>query len=263
VISSTDLQHWSKPDDPLCPTGTPTPCTFANWATKGFTWAPAVAKVGDNFLMYYTLRQTSSGRQCVSVAVSTSPGGQFVDHSSGPLVCQLDHWGSIDASPFAAGGALYLLWKSDDNAVGAQTHLWGQQLTETGLALVGTTPTRLLDQTRSWQAPAIEGPSMIANGGSYVLFYGAGPWDRSQASIGWARCTSPLGPCTNQSVFGPWLASQPGAQGPSGPAIFTDSAGATRFAFHAWTGGVGYPAGGVRSLFIDQLTFSNGRPVLS
>jgi hypothetical protein len=161
-----------------------------------------------------------------------------------------------------ANGTRYLLWKSDDNAVGAQTHLWGQQLSADGLTLVGT-PTRLLDQTRSWQAPAIEGPSMIANGGSYVLFYGAGPWDSSQASIGWARCTSPLGPCTNQSVFGPWLASQPGAQGPSGPATFTDSAGATRFAFHAWTRAVGYPADGVRSLFIGQLTFSNGRPVLS
>lgn len=265
VISSTDLRNWSQPENPLgtCPAGTTTQCGFPSWATRGFTWAPAVAKVGDQYLMYYTLRQTASDLQCVSVAVSTSPGGPFIDNSSEPLVCQRRHGGSIDASPFAVGGARYLLWKSDDNALGAQTHLWGQQLSADGLTLLRRTPTRLLDQTRSWQAPAIEGPSMIANAGSYVLFYGAGPWDSSQASIGWARCASPLGPCINQSVFGPWLASQPGAQGPSGPATFTDSAGATRFAYHAWTGAVGYPSGGVRSLFIGQLTFSYGRPVLS
>jgi hypothetical protein len=43
--------------------------------------------------------------------------------------------------------------------------------------------------------------------------------------------------------------------------VFADTAGTLHLAYHAWTGGIGYPAGN-RSLFIDTLTFSAGRPVL-
>jgi hypothetical protein len=51
---------------------------------------------------------------------------------------------------------------------------------------------------------------------------------------------------------------------PTDPAqepVFADTAGTLHLAYHAWTGGIGYPAGN-RSLFIDTLTFSAGRPVL-
>jgi hypothetical protein len=103
---------------------------------------------------------------------------------------------------------------------------------------------------------------MMATSTGFVLFYGAGDWASAQAGIGWARCTTPLGPCTDQSLSGAWLGSQPNAQGPSGPATFTDMSGATRFAYHAWTGAVGYPHG-ARSLFITTLTFTtNGTPAL-
>jgi hypothetical protein len=35
-----------------------------------------------------------------------------------------------------------------------------------------------------------------------------------------------------------------------------------RMAYAAWTGGVGYSNGGVRSLWVDNLSFTSGRPVL-
>ena len=104
---------------------------------------------------------------------------------------------------------------------------------------------------------------MIASGGWYYLFYGAGDWSRSTAAIGYARCISPVGPCVNASTTGPWMASNGLAVGPSGPAVFVDAAGSTRIAYHAWTQGVGYEAGGVRSLWVDGLRFTSGRPVLA
>jgi hypothetical protein len=58
------------------------------------------------------------------------------------------------------------------------------------------------------------------------------------------------------------MASQGAAVGPSGPAFFTSTTGATMIAYHAWTGGVGYQNGGVRSLWIDGIAFSRARPVL-
>jgi beta-xylosidase len=253
VINSPDLKTWSKVSDPLP--------TLGSWETTGLTWAPGVLPVGSGYVMYYTAHQKASGRQCISVATSSTPGGPFTPAGSGPLVCQLDHSGSIDANPYVANGVAYLLWKSDDNASGGTTRLWGQRLSANGLSLVGS-PTQLLVQDASWQSPIIEGPSMVASGSSYFLFYGANQWDTANAAIGYATCQTPLGPCSNASRRVPWMKSHGAALGPSGPANFATADGTQKIAYHAWTGpGVGYQNGGVRSLWIDTLRFVRGRPV--
>jgi hypothetical protein len=255
VVSSTDLRTWSQPGDPLP--------HLPVWAAPGSTWAPGVLARLTGYVMYYTVRDRAAGRQCISVATSLTPGGPFVDRSSGPFICQLDHGGSIDPDPFVSpNGTPYLMWKSDDNALGNPSHLWAQRLSSDGLGLIGPR-VRLLDQTRPWQLPVVEGPAMVAIGSSFVLLYGAGAWDSASSGIGYATCASPLGPCTNASVVGPWLASHGAARGPSGPAVFVDGAGQTRLAYAAWTGGVGYRGGGVRSLWLGTLSFRGGRPALS
>ena len=255
VMSFQDQQTWSAPADPLP--------TLPSWARAGFTWAPSVLQQGNRFLMYYTARHAKYERQCISVATSTVPQGPFLDRSSGPLVCQLANGGSIDPSPFiAADGTKYLLWKSDDNAIGKRTYLWSPKLSSDGLSLVGR-QVRLLGQDQSWQGPVIEGPSMVAVDGAHYLFYGANNWDSANAAIGYARCNTPLGPCKNASTTGPWMASHGDAVGPSGPEVFRDATGAAKLAYHAWTNGVGYHNGGVRSLWIDNLTFANGQPTLN
>jgi beta-xylosidase len=255
VMSSSDLAHWpATPSDPLP--------VLPAWASVGLTWAPSVVELDGRYLMYYTVRQTASARQCVSVASASSPAGPFTDASTGPLVCQLERFGSIDPSVFSSGTARYLLWKSEDNAQGGRTHLWAARLSSDGTALVGPTR-RLLDQGAGWQAPSMEGPEMVADGSAYYLFYGAGDWSSAAAGIGYAVCSSPLGPCVDRSVTGPWLAARPGASGPSGPAVFRDLSGVTRLAYHAWPGAVGYENGGVRALFVNRLSFSAGRPTLS
>ena len=255
VMSSPDLTTWSPPADPLP--------VLPSWARPGHTWAPGVLRHGDGFLLYYSVRDGASERQCISVAASAVPGGPFVDPSSGPLVCQLANGGSIDPQPLVTATGSYLLWKSDDNALGQPTRLWSQQLASDGRTLVGPRAL-LLSQDRSWQSPAIEGPSMIARNGLYYLFYGAGDWNSAGAAIGYARCATPLGPCLNASGTGPWMGSRGLAVGPSGPVVFVDGTGSTRIAYHAWSGAVGYGSGGVRSLWVDGLRFSLlGRPLLA
>jgi hypothetical protein len=59
--------------------------------------------------------------------------------------------------------------------------------------------------------------------GTFHLFYGSGDWSSAAAGIGYATCTSPLGPCTNRSGARPWLATHGAAAGPSGPALLTAS----------------------------------------
>src|SRR5206468_7258854 len=107
-----------------------------------------------------------------------------------------------------------------------------------------------------WEAGVIEGPNLVLSGGSDYLLYGGSHWDQSSASIGYATCNGPLGPCTKvTTTSGPWMVSHGSAVGPSGPTVFTDVSGHSQLAYHAWTGGPGYPNGGVRSLWIDQVSF--------
>jgi beta-xylosidase len=253
VMSSPDLRTWTSPVDPLP--------VLPGWARPGLTWAPAVVAAPGGFLMYYTVHDATSNRQCVSVATSTTPSGPFTDASSAPLLCQLANGGSIDPSPIAAPTGTYLIWKSDDNAVGAPSHLWSQQLSPDGRSLVGSR-SLLLTATAGWQAGVIEGPSMARVGTLYYLFYGANDWSSANAGIGYALCTSPIGPCVNSSAFGPWMGSHGLAVGPSGPDVFVDTAGSMRLAYHAWAGAVGYANGGVRALWIDHVAFSVLRPTI-
>jgi beta-xylosidase len=182
------------------------------------------------------------------------------------LICQIADGGSIDPNPYVdpASGTLYLLWKSDDNSLGLPTHLWGQKLTPDGLATApGTVPALLLTQSAAWQAPAIEGPTIIRNRGVYYLFYGANDFDSASSGIGYATSPSVLGPYVNQSRDTAWVGTTGNAQGPQGPWVFIDASGATSMAFAAWYGAVGYENGGVRSLWLGTLGFSrSGAPSL-
>jgi hypothetical protein len=259
VMSSTDLVSWKATSEALPP--------LPGWASPGRTWAPAVLARGGVYVLYYTVAQTSTGRQCISVATAASPAGPFRDTSSAPLVCQLDRGGSIDPYVFTdSGGSSYLLWKSDDNALGRRTSLWGRALAAGGVGFASfSSPVRLLSQTAAWQAPAIEGPAMIRSGSTYFLFYGANNWDSSSSAIGYATCSRPLGPCVDRSTTGPWLASGPsgpGPVGPQGPTVFSDTAGRLRLGFAAWKGAIGYASGGVRALWTAPLSFVNGKPAL-
>lgn len=255
VTSSTDMQTWTPVTDPLP--------QLPRWASPPSTWAPAVAKRGSTYVMYYTAHHASWNVQCLSIATSNRPNGPFADTSNKPFLCQRNLGGSIDPQPFAApDGSLYLIWKSDNNAIGRPTQLWSQKLSPDGQSLTGSA-VKLLDNNAAWQGTNMEGPAMHFASGTYYLFYGANDWFSANAGIGYATCSGPSGPCVNRSVSQAWLGSRPGAQGPSGPAVFTDLAGATRLAYHSWgSGPVGYP-GGARSLWIDPLSFSGGSPVLS
>ncbi len=253
VMSSSDLHTWSAPADPLP--------VLPSWASSGHTWAPGVMKIDGHYVMYYTVRDTTLNVQCISVATSSTPGTPFRDVSPAPLVCQTAHGGSIDPNPFLdrLSGQLYLLWKSDDNSIGRNTYIWGQQLSPGGLSFAaGTSPSLLLTESASWQAPTVEGPTVIHNGSTYYLFYGANSYSSASSGVGYATSSTLLGGYRNRSSFSPWLGTTGNASGPQGPMVFQDSSGRTRMAIAAWYGAVGYQNGGVRALWIGTLSFNRG-----
>jgi beta-xylosidase len=257
VMESADLAVWEHRGDALP--------ELPSWAGWGKTWAPAVLERDGargsggvpqkEYRLYYAVLYEAAGRQAISVATATDPGGPFVDKSAGPLIFQAERGGSIDPSPFVdADGTAYLLWKSDDNALGGTASLWGAPLDPDGNALAGE-PVELLRYDAGWEDPLIEAPSLTRLGdGRYTLFYSGGWWESDTYAVGYAIGPEPLGPFRKETTDEPWLASGPGMAGPGGAEVFTAADGTRHIAFHAWTPPrIGYDNGGARSLWIESL----------
>ena len=247
VIRSSDLVNWELVGNGLE--------RIPGWASAGATWAPSVLARDGGYVVYYTVREASSGKQCISRGVASRPAGPFRDDSSGPLICQRELGGSIDPSPFVdADGRAYLLWKAEGSGGPAQT-IWSQELTPDGLALAGTAHP-LISADRSFERGIVEAPSMVREGGAYHLVYAAADWNSRHYATAVASCAGPAGPCT-KSASGKVLASGARLAGPGGVEVFRDRDGALWAAFHAFSEpNVGYPAS--RYLYIARVRTSGG-----
>ncbi len=234
MLTSRDAATWHVAGSPLV--GLP------GWAEPDTTWAPAVSHTPAGYILYYSVRDRSSHQQCISTAVATAPEGPYTDVSAFPFICQGDHGGSIDASPFTGtDGNLYLTWKSEDDENNGQSQIWTQQLGLDGQSLVGT-PVSILAADQSWEGHTIEGPSMVSVDGRYLLLYSGNRWGSGSYAVGYALCAGPLGPCAKppHSLI---LATNDLFAGPGGAEFYRSDSGQLRVAFHAFApDGVGFPS---------------------
>jgi beta-xylosidase len=256
TLVSADLSHWQWLGNAMG--GLP------NWASPGSVWAPSVLATSSGYVMFYVARDAATGQHCISRAYSKLPQGPFSDLSAGPFICQADRGGSIDPAPLVSpDGSTYLVWKSEGIRGREPTRIWSSRLAPDGSALLG--PTRQLITTdQAWEGPIVEGPDLIQAGGRYYLLYSANRWETASYAIGYAVCSSPLGPCT-KPMAGPLWSSQGSEIGPGGPSAVSDAFGGWHVAYHAWTApDVGYGSGGRRSLHVASLTVGpDGRLTLS
>lgn len=242
------------------------------WAQRGWTWAPEVIRQGKQFLLFFTARETASGRQCTGVATSTDPLGPFTSEAIEPLICQRDLGGTIDASPFRdAGGQLYLYYKADANAVGKPTEIFVQPMAADGLGLTGE-PVALLDNDQPWEEHVIESPTMVRQGDAYVLFYSANHfgWEPHQRlspyAMGYATCEGPMGPCKDapeNPILYSYTDPEAGClSGPGHQAVF-EASGRQYIMFHAHIARGGcQDAKKGRQMYIAPLGWQDGRPVI-
>ncbi|MEY2434181.1 MAG: hypothetical protein QOC92_3906 [Acidimicrobiaceae bacterium] len=246
VSESNDLLNWSKPVE-AAP-------TLPKWAGPGYTWAPTAAHIGNQWVLYVSMAGWMT--QCVDRMVSASPGGPYVPVDGGPLVCdQTGGTGAIDPSVMVANGVPHLYWKA---AGGVSRQLFGVALTPDGMAFAGT-PQHLLAATAGWQNSGVENPSMVEAAGAYWLLYSGAYWATSKYAMGFARCDGPLGPCREMSGS-PWVSTRGEVIGPGGGAFFRGPDGVLRLAYHAWSGGTGYGAGGRRALHLEVIDVDAAGP---
>ncbi|MFI5914421.1 glycoside hydrolase family 43 protein [Dactylosporangium sp. NPDC051541] len=251
VLTSPDLRHWTAAGDALP--------ELPKWADPGKTWAPEIIELApDRFVLYVTVADRASGRQCIATAVAARPGGPYSATAPGPLVCQADEGGSIDASPFKDQDSRgYLLWKNDGNAIGRDTWLWSQPLSPDGLTLTGD-PVRLIRQTEPWEGHVVEAPFLWRHGPSLLLFYAANAYDTADYAEGYATCDTPLGPC-RKPPGNPLLATHGQASGP-GHAAMVESNGKTWLLYHAWVPGSEGSTSPGRRLWLDEVTWNGDTP---
>ena len=270
MLTSRDLVRWTpvvgpdgKPLDGLPRLG--------SWAKTERTWAPEVMQIGDKWLIYYTAANPSTRTQCIGVAVGSGPKGPFVDSAPEPLVCQPSEGGTIDANPFRdEDGKLYLYYKSDGNAVGKKSIVWGQRLSDDGLQLLGDA-IPLIQDDQPWEWKLVEAPAMVKSPGGYQMFYSAAyyGWDYpkerlSRYATGYATCAGPLGPCKDapeNPILNSFNDREAGClSGPGHPAIL--KVGQRHFiAFHAWSANSGCrPVDPERYLYIAPLFWKDGKP---
>ena len=246
--------------------------TLPGWARPGNTWSPSVSYVASDqrFVMYYTATQASNGDQCIGRAVATAPLGPYVDGSAGPVICQdgvdggsQNYGGSIDPFIFTDKGQSTLIWKSDGNRVGINSYIWSQPLSADLLSVQGA-PTAILANDQNWQNGIVEGPDMVDHGGTDYLFYSGNNEGTANYAIGYAVCSQgPNAACADGSN-NPILVSSSGMSGPGGPSTFLSPSGTLDIAFSAWKGTtIGYFDCGIRPMYVAQVSFSGGTPVLA
>lgn len=224
TLTSTDLTTWQRGPDALP--------TLPDWTSPGKVWAPEAARIGDQWVMYYTTRGPDPSLQCVGRAVAEAPGGPYTDDSDGPLVFEDDAGGSIDASPYTdPDGRHWLLWKNDGNAVGQDTWISMQRLSDDGLTLTGD-PTRLIRQDLDWEGDLVEAPFVWFHDDTFHLFYSANAFASADYAVGHAVAHQVTGPYAKDPE--PILTSNDVAAGPGHCALFTDHDGQVWMVYHAW-----------------------------
>ncbi|HEY2205159.1 MAG TPA: glycoside hydrolase family 43 protein [Pseudonocardia sp.] len=228
------------------------------WASSahngvGDVTAPEVtAGPGGGYLLYFVAMAGARPVRCIGVASAASPAGPFLAEP-GPLVCQPDTVDSIDPQVFTdVDGARYLLYSSG----GHGTAIWLQRMTPDGLGLLGARRA-LIQADRPEEAYIVEAPSLVRQGGEYVLFYSGNTFNSGSYFANYARSPSLAGTfvkspgefVTRDSMGGAYI--NPGGQS------VVHGEGQDDLVFHASLG----PA--ERAMFAVGLTWDPaGRPVL-
>jgi beta-xylosidase len=269
VLRSADLAHWSYAGDVFSTANRPA------WATPtAGLWAPDIRHIGDRYVLYYTVTDTTLNAgddSAIGVATAPTPLGPWTD-SGAPIVAP---------RPAPFGG---FLWTFDPagllDATGQRWLYYGSYfggiftvpVSADGLRVTGT-PTQVALDNR------YEGAFVVHRDGWYYLFGSAanccaGPTTGYSVFAG--RATSPAGPFVDRdgvslltSRVGGTPVIQPNGNrwiGTGHNAVVTDDAGQDWFVYHAIDRAAPYlnePYGiNRRPMLIDRLDWIDGWPTV-
>lgn len=139
-----------------------TKATRPNFEPKGGIWAPDINKIGNQYVLYYSMSVWGGEWTCgVGVATSNTPAGPFIDKGKMFRSNEIKVQNSIDPFYIEDNGKKYLFW-------GSFRGIYGVELTDDGLALKKDTALVKVAGT------AYEGTYIHKRDGYYYLFASIG-----------------------------------------------------------------------------------------
>lgn len=123
IHRSKDLVNWESVGTAFTNETRPT------FEPKGGLWAPDINKIGDKYILYYSMSRWGGEWTCgVGVAVADKPEGPFTDHGMMFRSNGIGVQNSIDPFYMEEKGKKYLFW-------GSFRGIYGVELTKDGLAV--------------------------------------------------------------------------------------------------------------------------------
>lgn len=183
--------------------------TPSSWAANtGDRWAPENVQVGaENYVFFADSQPDGIHRIGWSMSSSGVKVNAWSVYSSTYLSLGNTAGGEIDGSVYSewdgGGHRYYLVWKSDDNNVGAATtRIWAQEMTlgNSSVSMIGS-PKVIMDSTGLWWIDSwvaggslVEGPEIYKRNDYYYLFFASGKYCQDSYAEGVARSKSLWGP---------------------------------------------------------------------
>ncbi len=238
------------------------------WGAKGAGfWAPDIVKIGDKFLLYYSLSVWGDENPGIGVASADHPEGPWTDHGKLFQSKEIGVENSIDPAVFVAqDGAVYMMW-------GSFRGIYGAELTADGLALKGGIDyakehkTLIAGQPGEWDGSTFEGAYVIYRNGYYYFFGSSGTCCdglRSTYNVRVGRSQNPLGPyldsngknlANNRNVGHQVLQGSGTMVGPGHNSILVDDHGNDYIVYHVYVDVDGEAKG--RYLALDKLLWND------
>ncbi len=136
--------------------------TRPNFVKKAGIWAPDINKIGDHYVMYYSMSVWGGEWTCgIGCAVADKPAGPFRDLGKLFISSEINVQNSIDPFYIEDKGNKYLFW-------GSFRGIYGIELSEDGLSLKsGAVPQKIA-------GGAFEGTYIHKRGNYYYLFASVG-----------------------------------------------------------------------------------------
>lgn len=231
--------------------------TRPNFEEKGSLWAPDINKIGDKYVLYYSMSVWGGEWTCgIGCATADKPEGPFTDRGKLFRSNEINVQNSIDPFYIEDGGKKYLFW-------GSFRGIYAIELSDDGLSLKeGAVPQQVA-------GTAYEGTYIYKKDGHYYFFASIGSCCEGLKST----YTTVVG--RSNSLFGPYLDKQGGSMMDNrhevlihksdafvgtghNSEIVTDNAGNDWFFYHAVN--VKHPEG--RVLMLDKISWEDGWPTV-